>query len=261
MDKPVSTCINNPMDLTGRRFLVTGAASGIGQATAVLLSRLGASVVCVDMNETGLHQTAALLNGEGHRLETRDLRDIDGIGQWLPQIAETFGQLHGFVHAAGLPARLPLRALSPALWRDVFLVNTEAALALSKAFCGRRVYAGDHGTIVFISSVMAQVGAAAAAAYSLSKAALDGMARSLAVELAGRKIRVNCVAPSFVRTPMFEKMEKLWDAEQISQVESLHPLGVGEPDDVANAVAFLLGDAARWITGTVLVVDGGYLAQ
>lgn len=241
--------------------MVTGAASGIGRAIAVLLSELGAQVACVDMDETGLQETDKLLCGTGHSLQTRDLRDIAGIGPWFIETAETGGLFHGFVHAAGIPARMPLRALTPEVWRNVLLINTEAALALSKAFSGRRVFAGDSGSIVFISSVMAQVGAAASAAYSLSKAALDGMARSLAVELAGRKIRVNCVAPSFVRTAMFAKMEESWDKEQIAQVEALHPLGIGSPEDVANAVAFLLGNAAKWITGTVLVVDGGYLCQ
>ena len=87
------------------------------------------------------------------------------------------------------------------------------------------------------------------------------MARSMAMELAARRIRVNCVAPAFVKTPMFEHLEKLWDSSQYARVEALHPLGYGQPEDVANAAAFLLADTARWITGTVLVVDGGYTAQ
>ena len=253
--------ISNPMDLSTRRFLVTGASSGIGQAVAILLSRLGAKVVCADLNEAGLEDTRKLLTGDGHRLEKRDLRDLQGIAPWLAEIVQASGPLHGFVHAAGLPARYPLRALTPEVWREVFLINTEAALALAKGFAGRKICSAENASIVFISSVMAQAGSSAAAAYSLSKAALDGMARSLALELAPRKIRVNCVAPGFVRTPMLEKMEKSWEPAQAAQVLAQHPLGIGEPLDVANAVAFLLGDTSRWITGTVLVVDGGYLAQ
>jgi NAD(P)-dependent dehydrogenase (short-subunit alcohol dehydrogenase family) len=123
------------------------------------------------------------------------------------------------------------------------------------------VYVGAKGSIVFISSIMGTVGSPGAAAYGSSKGALDAMARSLALELATKRIRVNCVAPAFVRTPMFERMAQRWSATQRSQVEALHPLGLGEPEDVAGAIAFLLSDAARWITGTVLTVDGGYTAQ
>jgi NAD(P)-dependent dehydrogenase (short-subunit alcohol dehydrogenase family) len=165
------------------------------------------------------------------------------------------------VHAAGIPAPWPLIALSPELWRKVLLINTEAALVLTQIFQKRRNRAEECASIVFISSVMAHVGSSANAAYSMSKSGLEGMARSLALELAGKKIRVNCIAPGFVKTPMFDRMERNWDSDQRSSVEALHPLGLGNPDDVANAAAFLLADTARWITGTVLVVDGGYTAQ
>jgi NAD(P)-dependent dehydrogenase (short-subunit alcohol dehydrogenase family) len=114
---------------------------------------------------------------------------------------------------------------------------------------------------VFISSIMALAGSPGAIAYSASKAALHGMARSMAMEFAPRNIRVNCVAPGFVRTPMYERTEQLWDDEQKKAVEANHPLGIGAPEDIANAVAFLCCDTGRWITGTVLVVDGGYLAR
>jgi len=169
--------------------------------------------------------------------------------------------LHGVVHAAGLSCIVPLKVLTSESYHDVFAVNTEAALALARAFQGRKIYAGETGSIVFISSVMALVGSPAAVGYSMSKAALIGMARSMAVELAPRKIRVNCVAPGFVRTPMYHQAAKLWDPEQEARVEALHPLGLGEAGDVANAIVFLLADTGRWITGTVLTVDGGYTAQ
>jgi NAD(P)-dependent dehydrogenase (short-subunit alcohol dehydrogenase family) len=258
---PINTPLCNPMDLSDRRFLVTGAASGIGQASAVLLSRLGARVALVDVNAAGLEQTGTLLQGEGHYLEVCDLKDLNGIAGWMAPLVASFGQLNGFVHAAGVPAPWPIKALSVEAWREVFLINTEAALSLTKVFQGRKVYAGENGSVVFISSVMAQVGTSVSAVYSMTKGALDGMARSLAMELANRRIRVNCVAPAFVKTPMFERLEKQWDSSQYARVESLHPLGYGRPEDVAHAVAFLLADTARWITGTVLVVDGGYTAQ
>lgn len=253
--------IYNPLDLSDRRILVTGASSGIGQAVAVLLSRLGAKVVCTGRNAERLQKTLVLLEGDGHSARPYDLKNIAEIPQWLESIVSSFGLLHGLVHAAGVQATLPIKLLTLEKWREVFLVNTEAALALAKGIQERKVYAGEKGSIVFISSVMGQVGVPGRVAYSLSKGALNGMTRSLALELAPKHIRVNCVAPAFVRTPMYDEMEKIWNDEQRLQIEALHPLGLGQPEDVAHAVAFLLADTGRWITGTIMVVDGGYTAQ
>ena len=248
----------NPLDLSGRRILVTGAASGIGRAAAILIGRLSGRVAGVDQDRA---RTTANLEGSEHTQHVCDLRDTAGISQWMTDLATRWGQLHGIVHAAGLPCVVPLQVLKAESYRDVFAVNTQAALALARTFQSRKVYAGAHGSVVFISSVMALVGSPAAVGYSMSKAALIGMARSMAMELAPRGIRVNCVAPGFVRTPMFAQVAKSWDQEQEARVAALHPLGWGDPEDIANAIVFLLADTGRWITGTALTVDGGYTAQ
>jgi len=251
----------NPLSLQDRRILVTGASSGIGRATAIVISRLGATVICNGRDPQRLDETLHQLEGEGHRAQPFDLREIAGIPAWVESIATSVGQLHGLVHAAGIQSVMPFHLASPSKWQEAMLVNIETALALSKAFQGRRVYAGELGSIVLISSVMGQVGAPGRVLYSLSKGAVEAMMRSLALELAPRKIRVNCIAPAFVKTAMLDEMAKVWTEEQRAQMERLHPLGFGEVDDVANAVAFLLADTGRWITGTVMRVDGGYTAQ
>jgi NAD(P)-dependent dehydrogenase (short-subunit alcohol dehydrogenase family) len=251
----------NPLSLGARRVLVTGAASGIGRATCRLLSRLDARIVAVDVDEAGLEGVIEELTGEGHALHGADLADVEGIPGWMSEIAGAGGPLSGVVHAAGLSCVQPLRLLTPALYRKVLSVNTEAALALARGFQKKTVSDSRGGSIVFISSVMAVAGAPGAGAYALSKAALHGLAGSLALELAPAQIRVNCVAPGFVRTPMFDRMASLWDAAERARVEADHPLGLGAPLDVAHSVAFLLADTARWITGTVLTVDGGYTAH
>jgi len=253
--------MHNPLNLTGRRILVTGAASGIGRATAILVSRLAGRVAAVDQNQEGLEAVMSSLEGDGHTCHACDLRDLSSIADWMTSLAEQHGPLHGLVHAAGLPCTAPLRVLEPDVYRDVWTVNTEAALALARTFQSRKVYAGDHGSIVLISSVMGVVGSPTIVGYSMSKAALIGMARSMALELAPKQIRVNCVAPGFVQTPMYKQVAGFWDAEQEAKITALHPLGQGDPEDVANAIAFLLADASRWITGSVLTVDGGYTAQ
>lgn len=252
----------NPLDLSGRHYLVTGASSGIGHATAILLHALGANLALVDRDADGLDQLKASLDTDGSvNAHEADLADIDAIGALVTRCVEQRGPLHGIVHCAGIQSIGPLRTLQVNIWRKIFAVNTEAALALAKAMSSKKVYAGEHGSMVFISSVMGSVGSAGAIPYAMSKSALDGIARSLALELASRQIRVNCVAPGFVHTPLLERTGKLWDDDQRKSVEEQHPLGFGYPEDIANAVAFLLADTGRWITGSVLVVDGGYLAR
>lgn len=252
----------NPLDLTGRHVLVTGAGSGIGRSAATLLHRLGAHVSAVDRDEAGLAALRAELDGAAATtFRVADLSDLDGIEPLVADCVAAGGPLHAAVHCAGVQAINPVRTLKPEGWRRILAVNTEAALMLGKALASKKAYAGEHGSLVFISSVMAAVGSAGAVAYSMSKAGLEGMARSLALELAPRRIRVNCVAPGFVRTPLFERTEKGWDEAARKAVEDQHPLGFGAPEDVANAVAFLVADTGRWITGSVLTVDGGYLAR
>jgi NAD(P)-dependent dehydrogenase (short-subunit alcohol dehydrogenase family) len=255
------TKINNPLDLRGRRILVTGAASGIGLATCQLLSKLGGRVVAIDSNAEGVNIAVGSFEGKGHEARCFDLRRIQHISSMLVEVATEGDPLFGVVHAAGLSCIQPARLLTPNYYRDVMLVNTEAALALARGFISKKVSDPSGGSIVFVSSVMAWSGSPGAVAYAMSKAALTGIAKSLAVELAPRKIRVNCVAPGFVQSPMFDRVSGMWDQDQRDSVESEHPLGLGEPADVANAIAFLLADSGRWITGSVLVVDGGYTAH
>jgi 3-oxoacyl-[acyl-carrier protein] reductase len=249
------------LDLKGGRFLVTGAASGIGRATCIQISQLAGRVVAVDVNEDGLDATMHELDGEGHVSLSVDLRDVEQTPSWMGELASTGGVLSGIIHAAGIQCIQPVRLLSPSNYRDVLLINMEAAMALARGFQRKSNCEQQGGSIVFVSSVMAMAGSPGASAYALSKSALIGLAKSLAMELAPRRIRVNCVLPGFVKTPMLDRVSSSWDAEQRAAVESEHPLGFGEAKDIANAIAFLIADTGRWITGTSLVVDGGYTAH
>ena len=248
----------NPMDLTGRRILVTGASSGIGRACAILMSRLGAAVVLVARDEKRMGETLSQMTEGEHSVVSFDLNDFECYEELFKRIASE-QKLYGVVHAAGIGPAMPIQSVSLALMREVMNINYFAFLELTKWFSKRKY--SDGGSIVGISSVAGVVGWQGVSLYGGSKGALDSSVRSLAIELASKKIRVNSVVPSNIRTPMLDDVVSVGGDESARQILAKQPLGLGEPEDVAQAVAFLLSDAARFITGTQLVVDGGYLAQ
>ena len=248
------------LDLGGRAFLITGAASGIGRSTAVLLSKAGARLLLVDIDEERLLQAAADCESEVDTL-VLDLTDAESIAPAIKGKVRSFGKLNGFVHSAGIPYIAPLNAINANRTDLTYKLNTYAAIELAKVCSGRSVYSGDHGAFVLISSVYGLVGSAANVGYAMSKGAIISITKSLAMELVRKGIRVNCVAPGFIKTPMARSVDWMMDDDYHQRLESLHPMGMGEPKDIANAILFLLSDMSKWITGAVLNVDGGFTAQ
>lgn len=250
----------NPMSLTGRRILVTGASSGIGGGCAQVLSRLGARLVLVGRNEGRLQAVLAALEGEGHLAVPFDLSDIENIPMWLKELAHTGGPLDGLVHSAGVELTRPLQIMKFSEYRELMTINLDAAVALAKGFRQRGV-ATRPASLVLIASVGGMVGQAGHAAYAASKGGLIALARSLALELVRDGLRVNTISPGLVETEMAAKMFSELPAAQIEKIQGMHPLGIGQIEDVAHAVAYLLADTGRWVTGSNLVVDGGYTAH
>ena len=250
----------NPINLQDKSFLITGAGSGLGRATSVLLSKLGAKLLLVDINQQGLEETKSICESETKTV-VLDLLDTENIKVKINEAVEEFGKINGFVHSAGMSYISPLKSISIKKSTDVFMLNTYAGLELAKVCANKNVYAGQNGTFVFISSVYGLVGSAANVSYAMSKSALHGVTKSLAIELAPKGIRVNCVAPGFVKTKMFDEISDSFDSDYNTTLNNLHPLGLGEPEDIANTIAFLLSDMAKWITGSILNVDGGFTAQ
>ncbi len=249
-----------PMDLRGRTILVTGASSGIGRETAILLSHLNARVVLTARNEQRLSETCVALRPGDHRSEPFDLSRSDEVPKWLQSVTAQTGPLHGIVHAAGKQAATPVRFLTEQKLEDLVRTNFYSAMMLARGFSQKNCHV-PGGSLVFLSSVTAWTGKPAISLYAATKSALLGMTKSLAIELAPQRLRVNCVAPGFVATEMLEEVRSMLSDEQMQALETAHPLGFGTPRDVANAIAFLLAETGRWITGSTLVLDGGYSAQ
>lgn len=248
------------LNLSGRNYLVTGAASGMGRATSILLSECGARVILVDINEDGLQNTQKECAGETMLLQM-DLSSSIEFKEKIRSVVSSFGKLNGFIHCAGLPYLSPLRTVSAEHCEKIYSVNAYAAVELAKIFMSKNVYAGEHGAIVLISSVYGLVGSAANVGYALSKGAIQGITKALAIELAPKMVRVNCIAPGFIKTKMMENVSSSFSDDYVGKLSILHPLGLGDAEDVANSVLFLLSDMAKWITGSIISVDGGFTAQ
>jgi NAD(P)-dependent dehydrogenase (short-subunit alcohol dehydrogenase family) len=248
------------MDLTGQSILVTGASSGIGRATAILLSRLGARVVLSGQDAGRLEQTKAALSSGDHLTSPFDLSKPEEIPAWIRQLTAQTGPLAGLAHCAGLHSLGPLQVLQAGKVETLFRVNVTSAMFLVKGLRQRGCYA-PGSSVVLVSSVAGLTGQPGLTAYSTSKAALIGFTRSAAMELAPEGIRVNCVAPGLVETEMTDRLRGQLTDEQFDAIRHMHPLGLGSSEDVANAIAFLVSPASRWITGTTLVIDGGYSAR
>ncbi len=251
----------NPMDLTGKRILVTGASSGIGRECAVVLSRLGAEIALVARNRQKLNETFEIIQNQQqhHLIIPFDLAEVEKIESVFATVCSDGRKLDGFVHAAGISALIPLQVTTLKTVQDIFNINFTAFVMLAKQFAKKKYSTG--GSIVGISSVAARSGQPSLSIYCGSKGALEATIRALALELVSKKIRVNSVVPSYIRTSMQEEAAQTLPEEAYQRIVAKHPMGLGNPEDVALAVAFLLSDAARFITGTHLVVDGGYLAQ
>lgn len=245
--------------LANRLIVVTGASSGIGRETAILLSRCGARLALIGRDSTRLAETMAMLDPAAHSIHTADLAQADAAYDAVLTIAHALGQLDGVFHAAGSTLVMPAKTTKDNHLDAVLGANLRGALGIARA-AARRSVMTDGGSLVFMSSSAARKGRPALSAYCAVKAAVEGMVRSLAVEFAGRRIRVNAIAAGAIETPMHAQFLQTAGAEAARDYLAIHPLGFGRAEDVAQAAVFLLGDGGRWITGTSFAVDGGATA-
>ena len=244
---------NNPFSLLGKTIFVTGASSGIGSAIAVECSKMGAQMIITGRNKTRLDETFALLAGENHVQLTADL----SVEQDIETLVTTLPKLDGCINNAGIirPQLLQFSEKKDIL--EIFEVNTFSSfLLVQKLIQSKKL--NKNASIVFISSISGvYCSAVGEALYSASKSAINGYLKGLALEMANRGIRVNSVNPGVIETNLFNFTSM--PPEEWKEKKKKYPLKrFGKPEDVAYAVVYLLSDASQWVTGSNLVIDGGY---
>lgn len=249
------------LNFEGRWVIVSGASSGIGRAVAVELARNEAKVVLLGRDEARLAETRGLLGDAEHRILALDLTDHGALTAEIVKVRKDVGPLYGLCHAAGIVATRPLSNTTVGVIQAQLDINLLAGLELARAICRRDVMAPEGGSLLFLSSVYGRVGVPAQIGYCATKGAVVAAVRAMAIELARRNIRANCLSPGLVLTEMTKKALAVLSEEQIAKIKDAHPLGIGEPEDVARAAAFLLAPSNRWITGVDLAIDGGFTAQ
>jgi len=252
--------MKNPFSLEGKNILITGASSGIGRQCAISCSQMGAKVVLVARNEDRLKETLGMMEGEGHTYYSFDLVEIGNIKNLVAEITSQTGKLDGFIHAAGIEKTLPVKLLTTEDYEQVFRTNTLSAFEFVHLFSNKKNF-NDKGHMVLVSSITSVIGRNGVAAYAASKGAMISTVRTMALELSKKGICINCVSPGTVLTPLMVNFLSTLSEEDYKKRISGFPLGLGEPEDVANTCVFLLSDASRWITGQNIIVDGGYTAQ
>ncbi len=246
--------------LADQTYLVTGATSGIGQGIARVLHGLGAKLVLTGRDQDKLAQLSQELAPHHHLIRPFELEATDEIPAWIKAIVSEIGPLSGFVHSAGICQLLPVQALNLKRFDRTMRLNLLSAMMIVRGFVQPNCYIKDKSSIVLISSTAGVLGCPGQTLYSASKGALIAFAKGAALELAPLGIRVNAISPACVETPMLDHVRQSIPEENYQQLCRRHALGLGQPQDVAQATAFLLSQASRWITGTNLIVDGGVTA-
>ncbi len=249
----ISIDTTSPFSMVGKRVLVTGASSGLGRKIAISCSEAGASLVLCGRDQARLTETLNQLSGDSHLMVAADLTEDHAIQSTVEQA----GKVDGVVNCIGISAPMPARMLNRQFMEKLFNVNFFVPMLLISELLAKGSI-NKNGSILFMSSSAAFRGVHGMSVYSGTKSALVAATRCLALEAARRGIRVNCLAPDLVETPMLDGTGALVSTtEWLEQQRAIHPLGLGTPDDVANAAIYFLSQASRWVTGTTLLMDGG----
>lgn len=244
-----------------KKILIIGASSGLGKQVALTLAQDGADLVLMSRDIHKLQSVSSLCREGNHQIYSVDVVDDEALDNALSESMKDGIPYSGFVYSAGIEATIPSKLLKKNNLNRVMEINTYPIILISKFLQKKGNFSLEGGGFVFISSVMGHLGQVGKTAYCMSKHAMIGIMKALALELASRKIRVNCISPGMIKTDMSIKILESISEENALKIQNMHPLGLGEPQDVAQAVSFLISDKSKWITGVDLSVDGGYSVQ
>lgn len=242
--------MNNPFSLYGKTILITGASSGLGACASELCSKVGGTMIISGRNENRLAQTFSKLEGVNHVMHTADLCNEGDISTLVDKLPK----LDGIVLCAGLTHTQPVKNITKDAVSEIFNTNLLSSIQMIKELLKKKKI-NTGGSIVFISSISASYADVGNSVYAATKGGVISFSRVLALELAARKITCNCIAPGFVPSN-FLNAGRITE-EQLEEERKKYPLGFGEPKDIANGIIYLLSDASKWVTGTVLTIDGG----
>lgn len=243
----------NPFSLQGKQILVTGASSGIGKGIAIACSKMGASIVVNGRNEQRLAETVSELSGENHMMLSADLCKEDSVRVMVAKLPK----LDGIVHCAGIGQRILCKQLQSNDVENVMEVNFKAPVMLQTEILKQKKI-NKNASIVFLTSIAAESPSIGNAIYSASKSALISYSNCLAIEVAPRKIRVNCISPAMVWTDLI--LQGGVDEETLKEDELKYPLKrYGKPEDIANLAIYLLSEASSWMTASNVKITGGVL--
>lgn len=243
---------DNQFSLEGKTLFITGASSGIGAATAIACANQGAKVVVTGRNQERLQSVLDQLEGEGHLAIACDMCSSEDVALLSNQLPA----LDGMVFCAGITRTIPVKRIKKEDISDIFATNLISPIEIVNQLVKQKKV-NKGGSIVFISSISSSYADMGNSVYAATKGGLISFSRVLALELAPKGVRANCVRPGFVAgTGMTEGLSRLSE-DQIELERQKYPLGFGETSDIANGIIYLLSDASKWVTGTTLTIDGG----
>jgi NAD(P)-dependent dehydrogenase (short-subunit alcohol dehydrogenase family) len=242
--------LNNLFSLTGKKILITGASSGLGAAAAIECSKMEGSLIVTGRNVERLNDTFNQLEGKNHLQLPFDFLDNNKIDEFVNSLPP----LDGIALCAGITKTIPVKFISNDNINEIFQINLISSMQLiQKLLKQKKINKG--GSIVFISSISTAYADKGNSIYAASKGGINSFMKVLALELASQKITANCIQPGMVPTGMLAA--GVITEDQLIEEKKNYPLGFGEPTDIANGIIYLLSDAAKWVTGSVLTIDGG----
>lgn len=247
--------MNNPFSLEGKQILITGASSGIGRGICVDCSKMGAQIHLMARNEQRLQETFDQLEGEAHAIYKADLCSTDD----LYNLVDELPQLDGVVLCAGIIKTVPVKNITEDAMTEIFNANIMGDIKLVSRLLKKRKLK-NGASVVFISSVSTFNVKVGNSLYSATKGAVNSFAKAMALEVSKQNMRVNCIQPGFVPSAILSS-GAIEEESFLKFYAERHPLGFGTPTDIANGCIYLLSDAARWVTGSIFTIDGGYTLQ